>query len=107
MKRFIGWTAIALFSLATTFVFTFSPLAQNLSFGNVLYLLLVALVITVVVGLNITGIVACCMLAKRLGYEQMNGLLLVIPLVNIFVFFYWAFKESPNERKLRKLNQSN
>ena len=85
----------------------FSPGAQDPSLNGVLLLLSVALSITVVLGVSIAGIVACCMLAKRLGYEQVSGLLLLIPIVNIFVFFNWAFQESPNERKLRKLKQSN
>jgi hypothetical protein len=35
----------------------------------------------------------------------MNGLFLLIPVVNILVFFYWAFRESPNEQQLRMLKQ--
>lgn len=53
-------------------------------------------------GLSITFIIACCYLAKRLEYEMTSGLLLLIPVVNLVVFFRWAFRESPNERKLRK-----
>lgn len=52
--------------------------------------------------LSITFIIACCYLAKRLGYEMSSGLLLLIPVVNLVIFFGWAFRESPNERKLRR-----
>jgi hypothetical protein len=37
--------------------------------------------------LSITFIIACCYLAKRLGYEMSFGLLLLIPVVNLVVFF--------------------
>lgn len=52
--------------------------------------------------LSITFIIACCYLAKRLGYEMTSGLLLLIPIINLLVFFSWAFRESPNERKLQR-----
>jgi hypothetical protein len=55
---------------------------------------------------GVTWVVACCYLSKRLGYDLYAGLLLVIPVVNVLVFFYWAFNESPNERKIRqRVNQ--
>jgi len=51
----------------------------------------------------IVSVPAWCMLAKRLGYDAMAGLLMLIPVANLFVFFYWAFTESPTERKLRSI----
>lgn len=69
---------------------------------DVLGLLFGILVLFGSAALGITWIIACCYLSKRLGYDSYAGLLLLIPLVNVFVFFYWAFKESPNERRLRQ-----
>ena len=111
MKRTVGIFFAAIFVLATIFLFTFSPAADNLfepgndTLDDLLALLTAAVVITVGAGVVIAGIIASCMLAGRLGYEQMTGLLLLIPIVNIIVFFYWAFRESPNEQKLRLLKR--
>jgi hypothetical protein len=43
------------------------------------------------------------MLAQRLGYQRdiWIGILMVIPLVNVLTFLFLAFKESPNEARLR------
>jgi len=111
MKRIVGISAAAIFVLTTIFVFTFSPLADGLfnsgndTLDDIFGLLAASVGITVGAGVVITGIVASCMLARRLGYDQMNGLFLLIPVVNILVFFYWAFRESPNEQQLRMLKQ--
>lgn len=68
-------------------------------------LFLAVTMIAGVAALSITFIIACCYLAKRLGYEMSSGLLLLVPIVNLVVFFSWAFRESPNERKLRQTQQ--
>ena len=48
------------------------------------------------------------MLARRLGYESAGllGLGMMIPVVNLFVFCYLVFRESPNEARLRTLTPS-
>ena len=71
-----------------------------LSVAAIGFLLLTGLVLAGIAALGITSIVACCYLGRRLGYDPYAGLLLLIPGVNVFVFYYWAFKESPTERKL-------
>lgn len=100
---------VGLFSVAA-FMLAYSPLSKNLfdSSGGAnrlddVFGLLIGIFILFGSGaFGITWIIACCYLSKRLGYDLYTGLLLIIPVVNVFVFFYWAFKESPNERRLRQ-----
>jgi hypothetical protein len=42
-------------------------------------------------------------MAQRLGYESTGliGLGMMIPLVNVFLFLFLVFSESPNEQRLR------
>ncbi len=74
---------------------------EILSVAAIGFLLLTGLVLAGIAALGITSIIACYQLGKRLGYDLYAGLLLLIPGVNLFVFCYWAFKESPTERKIR------
>jgi hypothetical protein len=101
---------VGLFAVAA-FVLAFSPLSKHLfdssgganRIDDVFGPLIGILVLFGSGAIGITWIIACCNLSKRLGYDLYAGLLLIIPVVNVFVFFYWAFKESPNERRLRQL----
>ena len=68
--------------------------------------LLSFVVLVVFVGLGVGSIIAWCQIGKRLGYDLYTGLLMLIPIVNIFVFFSWAFRESPNERRIRALKNA-
>jgi hypothetical protein len=66
---------------------------------------------TAIAYLPATVIVLTCLalcwatLARRLGYahDAWIGLLMVIPGVNLVVFLWLAFSESPHERQLREL----
>ncbi len=62
-----------------------------------------AVVLLFWLALIVVSTVGWCMIAKRLGYTPLAGLLMLIPGGNFFVFLYWAFSESPNERKIRRL----
>jgi hypothetical protein len=59
--------------------------------------------LVVCLGLLVLSVVGWCMITKRLGYTPTAGLLMLVPLVNLFAFLYWAFTESPNERRIRRL----
>lgn len=63
----------------------------------------------IALGLFLSVLVAygfCCYrLSERLGYDGMMGILLLIPLVNVVLMFYWAISESPNERKIKSLER--
>ena len=43
---------------------------------------------------------------RRVGYSPGNGLLMCIPLINIFVFLVFAFHEWPIERQVDRLDES-
>ena len=95
--------------LLTGLVLAFSPLTPQLFqpdsnsdwLEDIVGLVGFVIVLAGTSALGITSIVACCYLGKRLGYDPYAGLLLLFPPINVFVFFYWAFKESPNEQRLR------
>jgi drug/metabolite transporter (DMT)-like permease len=65
------------------------------------------LVFAICASVGIASIIAWCQIAKRLGYDLYAGLLMLIPVANLCVFFYWAFRESPNERRIRTLKDAN
>ncbi len=41
---------------------------------------------------------------RKAGYRPIKGYLMLIPIVNIFVFFSFAFGDWPLEREFRKLD---
>jgi len=65
------------------------------------------LMFVIIPALAVASIIAWCQIAKRLGYDPYTGLLMLIPVANLFVFFCWAFWESPNERRIRSLKDTN
>jgi hypothetical protein len=65
------------------------------------------LVFAICGGVAVASIIAWCQIAKRLGYDLYAGLLMPIPVVKLWVFFFWAFRESPNERRIRSLKDTN
>jgi uncharacterized membrane protein required for colicin V production len=105
-KQIVATLAVLGVLLAAGFVLAFSPLADNLftegndTMDDLFGLVLGMLVIVAVAGGGIISVIACCNLGKRLGYDPYAGLLLLIPLVNIMVFFLWAFQQSPNEKAI-------
>jgi hypothetical protein len=56
-------------------------------------------------GLGVFSVVVAVKLAKRLGYDGVAGLLMLLPIVAYVVLAVWAFTESPNERKIRDLRK--
>lgn len=74
---------------------------------DILGLLVALLYFVVFPALAVVSIIAWCQIAKRLGYDLYAGLLMLIPVVNLLVFFYWAFRESPNERRIQSLKDTN
>lgn len=49
------------------------------------------------------AIIAWCFLCKRLGYDATLGLLMLIPVANVVLFFWLAFSKSPLERRFEDL----
>lgn len=83
----------------------FQPASNSDWLEDLVAFLVLVFMLFGMIALVVTSIIACCHLAKRLGYDLYAGLLLLIPGINVFVFFLWAFKESPNERKLLRLRR--
>ena len=53
--------------------------------------------------LTVASVAAWCGIAGRLGYDHAFGLVMIVPVVNLLFFFYWAIAESPNEKRIREL----
>ncbi len=86
-----------------------SPLARrmvrfegNVHVDDVAALLVSLVMVNAAFILGVISVCACCQLAKRLGYDPMLGLALLCPGVNLAVFYYIAFRESPIETALRR-----
>lgn len=111
-KQLISVSIACFVCFIGVFVILFSPLANgffasgNDTADDVIGLLVAVLVWSVTGILAVALVIACCQFAKRLGYEQSAGLLLLIPAVNLIVFLVWAFTESPNEKKIAKLKRA-
>lgn len=69
----------------------FFSLLDNIFFSLTVFL------INVVIGFAIS---------QRLGYSAIVGFLMFVPIVNVFVFLMLAFRESPNEKELRRLRRT-
>ncbi|MBK7644402.1 MAG: hypothetical protein IPJ19_15400 [Planctomycetes bacterium] len=48
-------------------------------------------------------VLASLRLCSKAGYHALFGLLLLVPVVNVFVFLFLAFSRWPIERELREL----
>jgi hypothetical protein len=64
-----------------------------------IFVMLFALVIAVI------QIVAFCKIFSKAGYSWALGLLMLVPIANIVMFFYLAFAEWPIQRELRSYKQ--
>lgn len=47
-------------------------------------------------------VIAACHLARKSGYRPRDGWLVLVPLVNILVLFFWLLDEWPIERQLEQ-----
>lgn len=86
-----------------------SPLSRQIfrfdgsvNIDNVTGLLFALITINATFILAVVSVCACFQLAKRLGYDPMLGLALLCPGVNLVIFYYIAFRESPVEAALRR-----
>ncbi len=48
-------------------------------------------------------VLASLRLCSKAGYHSLFGLLLLVPVVNLFIFLFMAFSRWPIERELREL----
>jgi UPF0716 family protein affecting phage T7 exclusion len=72
-------------------------------FGAIFTILILffALIITVI------QIIAFCKIFSKAGFSWALGLLMLVPIANIIMFFYLAFAEWPIQRELRSCKQQN
>jgi len=71
--------------------------AQGLGFPEIGALLAIIAILTSIPWINIF---------RRAGYGPMRAYLMLVPIVNVFVFFTFAFGEWPIERELRNRGSS-
>jgi len=66
-----------------------------------IFILFFALIITVI------QIIAFCKIFSKAGFSWVLGLLMLVPIANIVMFFYLAFAEWPIQRELSSYKQQN
>jgi hypothetical protein len=64
-----------------------------------IFIILFALIITVI------QIVAFCKIFSKAGFSWALGLLMLVPIANIIMFFFLAFADWPVQRELRSYKQ--
>ena len=57
--------------------------------------------------ITIIQIVAFCRIFSKAGFSWVLGLLMLVPIANIVMFFYLAFAEWPIQRELSSYKQQN
>jgi hypothetical protein len=66
-----------------------------------IFMIFFVLIITVI------QILAFCKIFSKAGFSWALGLLMLVPIANIVMFFYLAFAEWPIQRELRSYKQQN
>jgi hypothetical protein len=44
-------------------------------------------------------------ISERLGYDGLQGIILLIPVVGVIIMFRWALNDSPRELKIKDLER--
>ena len=57
--------------------------------------------------LTVIQILAFCKIFSKAGFSWALGLLMLVPIANIVMFFFLAFAEWPIQRELRSYRQQN
>lgn len=68
----------------------------------IIFAFIVAFIALVVLAVKL---LICCKIFSNAGYSWALGLLILIPIVNIFMAFFLAFADWPVRRELRLLKQ--
>ena len=55
--------------------------------------------------ISVVQILAFCKIFSKAGFSWALGLLMLVPIANIVMFFYLAFAEWPIQRELRSFRQ--
>jgi uncharacterized membrane protein len=67
--------------------------------------MLIAVIAFVVLLATIVKILICCKIFSKAGYSWALGLLMLLPIINIIMFFFLAFADWPVRKELRLLKQ--
>jgi hypothetical protein len=67
-----------------------------------IFMILVMLFVLIIA---IIQIVAFCKIFSKAGFSWVLGLLMLVPIANIIMFFFLAFAEWPIQRELRSYKQ--
>ena len=57
--------------------------------------------------ITVIQILAFCKIFSKAGFNWVLGLLMLVPIANIIMFFFLAFAEWPIQRELRSYKQQN
>jgi uncharacterized membrane protein len=71
----------------------------------VLVAILTALVVFVAMVVIAVKVLVFCKIFSKAGYSWALGLLMLVPIANIIIFFFLAFADWPIRRELRRLQQ--
>lgn len=70
-----------------------------------LWILLTALVVSGAMVVIAVKVLIFCKIFSKAGYSWALGLLMLVPIANIIMFFFLAFADWPIRRQLRRLQQ--
>lgn len=71
----------------------------------VFWILLTAFVVFVAMVVIAIKVLIFCKIFSKAGYSWALGLLMLVPVANIIMFFFLAFADWPIRRELRRLQQ--
>lgn len=75
----------------------------NVVFGAFFTIFMIFFVLLI----TIVQVVAFCKIFSKAGFSWALGLLMLVPIANIVMFFFLAFAQWPIERELRSYKQQN
>lgn len=73
----------------------------NAAFGGIFTIFMIFFVLI----LTVIQILAFCKIFSKAGFSWVLGLLMLVPIANIVMFFFLAFADWPVQRELRSYKQ--
>ena len=73
----------------------------NAAFGAIFTIIMIFFVLI----LTVIQILAFCKIFSKAGFSWALGLLMLVPIANIIMFFFLAFADWPIQRELRSYKQ--
>ena len=69
---------------------------------NIIFLIFLIPIVMIIIAVKL---LICCRIFSKAGYSWALGLLILVPIANIVIFFVLAFAEWPIQRELRSYKQ--